>query len=97
MKNGDYKFICNDENGRRIKLVLVGQEPKSGIAPTNLNVQTYIKQLQNEIARLNIERDEARMSVCRLTSRLNKELGAETLSPKQTAIQLGWEYLFWKN
>ena len=53
----------------------------------------HIERLQNIISKLTKERDEARISVCRLTSRLNQELGSETLSSKQTAIQLGWAYL----
>lgn len=53
----------------------------------------HIEKLKEIISNLTIERDEARKSVCLLTSRLNEELGAETLSPKQTATQLGWAYL----
>lgn len=53
----------------------------------------HIERLKGIIATLTIERDDARVSVCRLTSRLNQELGAETLSPKQTAVHLGWAYL----
>ena len=53
----------------------------------------YIERLQKIISKLTKERDEARVSVCRLTSKLNQELGAEALSPKQNAAQLGWVYL----
>lgn len=57
----------------------------------------HIELLKNIISKLTKERDEARVSVCKLTSQLNQELGAETLSPRQNAAQLGWVYLTKEN
>lgn len=56
-----------------------------------------IGELTLHLERYISERDDARKAVCELTSRLNQELGAETLSPKQTAKQLGWSYLYTNN